>query len=152
MSVHQNSFRRKDIKNFKRYISNFTFFASNCFNQIVTLSTMESTFLDKTIRCASRWFILAKKTRNLRVHQFQVCYDPFGSPEVLGAQKGLEVHLCSCSALVWKLCTKQWKISNSHAIFAIKNIGTYTFHAQTWKNILKTPKLVLIMSSNFFVF
>ena len=32
---------------------------------MVILSTLESTHIDKTIKCASRWFILAQRMQNL---------------------------------------------------------------------------------------
>ena len=34
---------------------------------MVILSTLESTTLDETSRCASKWFILALKTQNLEL-------------------------------------------------------------------------------------
>ena len=38
------------------------------------LNTLESTFCDNTITCASKWFILAQKTTKSRDGQSQVCY------------------------------------------------------------------------------
>ena len=41
------------------------FFHKKYFNLIVILSTLESTSLNKTIKCALKWFILTQRMRNL---------------------------------------------------------------------------------------
>ena len=65
MTVHQNSFRRKLSK-----ISNITF-AILPFSHKNTLTKLPSCvlwsliFLDETVKCASKWFILTQRTQNL---------------------------------------------------------------------------------------
>ena len=59
-------------------ISNITFVILHFsyikyFYWIAIPSTFESTSLDKTMRCASKWFILTQKAKS-RARQYQVCY------------------------------------------------------------------------------
>ena len=54
MLVRQHSFWREKRQKCSTLHSPFCIFAPKCFNQIATLSTLESTFLDEIIRYASR--------------------------------------------------------------------------------------------------
>ena len=56
MQVHQNSYRRKKSK-IQVLTLHSPFFAF--------LSSLESTSLDHTITCASKWFILTQRMQNL---------------------------------------------------------------------------------------
>ena len=69
------------------------FFASKCVNQIATLSTLKSSLLDKIIKYASRWFILAIITLNLELASLKriTCLCPLKYVVVIVSY--LKVHL-----------------------------------------------------------
>ena len=73
MSVYHNSYRRKTV---------LTLHSPFCLlmrkkkysNWMAILSTLESTSLDDTIRCALKWFILSQREQNIELGQSQLFY------------------------------------------------------------------------------
>ena len=63
--------KEKPSINFQHYIRHFTFPSQKCFNLIAILSTLESTSLDETIRCVSKWFIQTQRRQKLEFVNFK---------------------------------------------------------------------------------
>ena len=92
MPVHQN-LHLNLLKGLTLH-SSFWLFLIKYFHWIAILSALESASLDKSVRCASKWFILRLRTRNLEFVSLNFKHDKFLCIVILDQGTNSRVKIC----------------------------------------------------------